>query len=201
MIAEVLKKEKTYTVEAYFKQEECSNYKNEFRNGKIIAMAGGSYAHNLIIGNIFAYLFFNLNDIFSVLNSEVAIYMTEHHHFVYSDTAVLKGKPEFYKENKRAIINPTLVFEVTSPSTEKYDRFVKFNKYKTIPTFKEYVIVDQQMPLVEVFYKEKNDVWIRKSYIGLEDKVVLNSVDYTLKMSDIYKKVDGLLDPQTTLNI
>ncbi|MGB0862881.1 MAG: Uma2 family endonuclease [Saprospiraceae bacterium] len=202
MGTKVLVKKELYTVDEYFNLEERSNNKSEFRNGKIITMAGGTYAHNKISLNIAIALALILDvDFFDVISNDQAIYIPEHHHFVYSDTAVLKGEPLFYKKNKRAVLNPILVFEVTSRSTEKYDRFAKFNKYKSIESFEEYVLVDQEMPLVEVFSKKENEEWLRKSYIGLDENIHLSSVNCDLKMADLYKKVKDLLDPQMMIEI
>jgi Uma2 family endonuclease len=202
MAGGTLVKEQLYTVDEYFDLEERGNHKNEFRNGKIIAMAGGTYAHNKISLNIAIALAMILDsDYFDIISNDQAIFIPEHHHFVYSDTAVLKGEPQFYEKNKRAVLNPTLVFEVTSKSTEKYDRFAKFNKYKSIDSFEEYVLVDQEMPLVEVFYKKENKEWVRQSYIGLDENIALTSVNCELKMADLYKKIKDLLDPQMMIEI
>jgi Uma2 family endonuclease len=201
MTANVLAKETQYTVEEYFKIEELSNHKSEFRNGKIIAMAGGSYEHGKISLNIAIALAMLLNDTdFDVISSDQAIFIPEHNRYVYSDAAVIKGEPQFPVNNKRAVVNPTLIFEVTSSSTEKYDRFEKFNLYKSIATFEEYVLVDQEMPLVEVFYKREENVWQRKTYIGLQDTVELTSLGVELKMADIYKKVNNLLNLPTAMD-
>ncbi len=97
-------------------------------------------------------------------------------------------------------MNPLVIFEVISDSTEKYDRYGKFKKYKTIPTFQEYVLVEQNMPVVEVYLKN-GAIWQSTTYIGLEETVTLQSIGCDLKMSTIYKKVKGLLNPQMIMNL
>ena len=202
MIAEVL--EKLYTVEEYFKQEERANYKSEFRNGKIVPKlrdAGGSFAHNKIGLNIAVALSNILkDDLYDVINSDHAIHIPKPNHFVYADVSVVKGEPQLYNDGNQGILNPTVIFEVASDSTEKYDRYGKFKKYKTIPTFQEYVLVEQDVPIVEVYLKNK-DVWQSSTYIGLEETVLLQSINCSLKMTDIYKKIKGLLNPQTIMDL
>lgn len=201
MVAEVLTKEKLYTIEEYFKLEEMASDKNEFRDGKIVAMSGGSYKHSRIITNIVGLLFNLIDDeIFSVINSDHQIQIPAYNHFVYSDTFVIKGEPQLYKGGNQGILNPLLVFEVLSPSTARYDRYTKFQKYKTLSSFEEYVLVEQEVPIVEV-YLRNGDVWQSTTYIGLDKTVKLESIDTELKMTDIYKKVKGLLNPQTMLDL
>ena len=98
MIAEVSTKEKLYTIEEYFKREELANVKSEYRNGKLIAILSGSYKHSRIIMNISGTLFGIVdNDDYSVVTSDHQIQIPQFNHFVYSDTCVVKGEPEFYK--------------------------------------------------------------------------------------------------------
>ena len=201
MVAEVLVKEKLYTVEEYFKLEEMASGKSEFRNGKIITMSGGSYNHSKIVLNI-AIILASLvdEDTFDVVSSDHQIQIPEYNHFVYSDTCVIKGEPKFYKGGNQGILNPILIFEVSSDSTARYDRYTKFQKYKSLPSFEEYVLVEQEVPIVEV-YSKNGDVWESTTYIGLDKTIKLQSIGTELKMIDIYKKVKGLLNPQTMLEL
>lgn len=200
MVTEILAKEKLYTIEEYFDIIEKSNHKNEFRNGKIVEMPGGSFAHNKIIGNFYAQLYNLLEDDYDVIHSEQAIYLPKHNHIVYADNCIIKGEPQMYQGKKTALLNPLAIIEVASKSTEKYDRFAKFEKYKSIATFEEYIILDQEMPIAEVFLL-KNDIWQRNIYIGLDEVVKIESVGVEIKMTAIYKKVPNLLDPQSMLEL
>ena len=200
MVAEILAKEKLYTIEEYFDIIEKSNHKNEFRNGKIVEMPGGSFSHNKIIGNIYAQLYNLLEDNYDVIHSEQAIYLPQYNHILYADNCIIKGDPQMYQGKKIALLNPLVIIEVASKSTEKYDRFAKFEKYKSISTFEEYIIVDQEMPIVEVFLL-KNDVWQRNIYIGLDEVLKIESVGVEIKMTAIYKKITNLLDPQAMLDL
>jgi len=195
-------KEKTFTLEEYFKREEKTKYKNEFQNGKIIPMAGGTISHGKIGGNVHFYLRTMLNDgakNCEVFNSDQKIFIPAFNHIVYSDTFVVKGKLETYKGGNQAILNPTLVVEVSSDSTAGYDRRGKFRKYQSLASFQEYLLVDQETTMVDVLFRLKNGEWRMKSYVGLDAVIHLQSIDCELKMADIYENIPDLKDPQTVL--
>lgn len=196
---EIQKNIKRYTIEEYFKLEEKSLHKNEFTNGKITAMAEGTLNHGNISGTIYFLLmtlFFNSEEEVEVFSNDQKVYIPDFNKFTYTDTFVIKGNTETYKGGKQAILNPTLIVEVSSKSTERYDRSTKFRMYQSLPSFKEYVIVNQDMPIVEVFYKINEKKWQVTSYIGFDEVVKLETIDAELKMSDIYKKAEDLKDPQ-----
>lgn len=201
MVAEILEKKvvQSYSLEEYLELEEKTAYKSEFRNGKIVKMAGGTFAHTRLISNIFKLLGRLEGDTFETLSSDQTIFIPAYNQAVYSDTLVIKGEPEFYEGNNHVLINPTLIIEVLSNSTERYDRSGKFRKYQSLASFQEYVLIDQYMPIVDVLYKEGERDWRMKTYVGLEEEVYFKSIDVTLKMSDIYKKVENLRDPQAVL--
>lgn len=198
---EVIDKEKLLTVEEYHKQEETATHKSEFINGKLSPMPGGSSNHADIIGNIYMSLRLTLKSLgknFRVFNSELKIYIEAFKQNVYPDTFVVTEKPQ-YVDNKFSVSNPTLIVEVLSDSTGRYDRGQKFLKYKSLPSFAEYVLIEQDMPMVDVITK-KEDNWIIKTYVGLEDTVVLESIGCEIPMADIYENVEDLENPQGVLD-
>jgi Uma2 family endonuclease len=201
MVASILEKQavQVYSLAEYLELEEKAAYRSEFRNGKIIKMLGGTFAHTRLISNIFKLLGKLEGDTFETLSSDQTIFIPAYNQAVYSDTLVITDEPEFYEGNNHVIINPTLVIEVLSKSTERYDRSEKFRKYQTLNTFQEYVLIDQKRPIVDVLYKEAERDWRMKTYVGLEESIYLKSIDVTLKMADIYKKVGDLKDPQAVL--
>lgn len=192
--------EKIYTLEEYFELEEKATYKSEFHNGKIIAMAGGTIPHNKISGNLYHYLRIAVkHKDCEVFNSDQKIYIPAHHRGVYSDTCVVKGEIKTFKGGNQAILNPILIAEVSSDSTASYDRRGKFRKYKTLSAFREYLLVEQDTPIVDVLYKRNNGEWVLKTYIGLNEKVHLQSIDCEIKMTDIYENIKDLQDPQIAI--
>jgi Uma2 family endonuclease len=201
MVAEILErpKQRLYSIEEYFELEEKAVYKSEFRNGKIIKMPGETFSHTRLISNVFKLLGKLEDDNFETLSSDQKIYIPEYEQSVYPDTLVIIGEPEMFKGGNQAILNPTLIVEVLSDSTANYDRSGKFRKYQSLPSFMEYVLIDQEMPVIDVLYKEGERDWRMKTYVGLDDEVYFKSIDVTLKMSDIYQKIKDLKDPQTAL--
>ncbi|MFK7946639.1 MAG: Uma2 family endonuclease [Saprospiraceae bacterium] len=201
MVAEILAKKivQSYSLEEYLELEEKAAYKSEFRNGKIVKITEGTFAHTRLISNIFKLLGRLEDDTFETLSSDQTIFIPAYNQAVYSDTLVIKGEPEFYEGNNHVIINPTLIVEVLSNSTERYDRSRKFRKYQSLTSFQEYILIDQHMPIVDVLYKEGERDWRMRTYVGLEEAIHFKSIDVTLKMADIYKKVEDLRDPQTVL--
>jgi len=204
MAADMLEKvkKKTYTLEEYFELEEKAVYKSEFQNGKIIPMPGGTINHNRIKIKISTRLSIIVEKEgldWEVFDSDQKIFLPAINQSVYSDTCVVSGKLETYKSGNQAILNPVLIFEVASDSTSGYDRKGKFRKYNTLPSFREYVLVDQEPPVVDVLYKMEEGDWRMKTYIGLEAVIPLESIGVSLKMADIYKNVPDLKDPQSAL--
>ena len=204
MVAEVIiqKKPKSpfnYTIEEYFELEDKAIFKNHFINGEIIPAISESINHNILSGTIYALLLTNFFDSQSinVFNSSHKMYISKFRAITFSDTFITIEKVETYNNGNQAITNPTLIFEVASESTEKFDRTGKFRMYQSLPSFKEYVIVSQTMPIVEVYYKIEENKWQMTSYIGLDKVVKFDTLDVALKMSDIYKKITNLKDPQT----
>jgi Uma2 family endonuclease len=194
---EILEKEKLLSAEDYHKLEEIAKHKSEFRNGKLVAMPGGSSNHADIIGNIYMTLRLTLKKSgkkFRVFNSELKVFLAAYNQNVYPDSFVVTEKPK-YVDNKFSVSNPTLIVEVLSESTAHYDRSRKFLKYKSLPSFTEYVLIEQDVPMVDVITK-KDGNWIIKSYVGLEDTVILESIGCQIKMQDIYENVEDLESPQ-----
>lgn len=101
----------------------------------------------------------------------------------------INGNIEYYDNRKDVILNPLLIVAVLSPGTEKYDRGTKFDEYKTIPSFKEYVLISQKMPYVSTYFKEDTELWRIKTTMNKEATVYLRSIDLEISLKDIY---DGL---------
>jgi len=144
--------EKRYTFEEYLAIEEQAEYKSEFRGGKIVAMPGGTLNHSAIISNTNAALHHALRKKGGKcrdMESNLKIWVESDATGVYPDVMVFCGQPEFWEGRKDVILNPTLIVEVLSASTEDYDRGTKFAKYRCITSFKEYVLISQSEPLVE----------------------------------------------------
>lgn len=186
--------EKLYTIEEYLALEEKAETKHEFDNGKIIEMPGAKFNHNAIIAAIIFTLMTELRSKQKnciVLSESMKIQIPAVDSFVYPDVTVLCEKPQFYADREDVLMNPLLIVEVLSESTANYDREEKFEKYTTLPSIREYVLVSQDKPFVEAFYLHdpENELWKISHASKLEATVHLHSVDVTLKLEDIYKQV------------
>ena len=202
MIVEVLEKveERLYSIEEYFEVEEKSNTKHEFRNGKIVAMPGGTKNHTTILENVFYTLKTSVNKKnYKVNGSEQTVFIPSFNQVLYPDACVT-AKPRLFADNQRAILNPTLIVEVLSDSSWRYDRGEKFRKYETLASLQEYVLIEQDIPIVDVYFKSDKG-WHFKSYRGLEESVQLKSINCELKMADIYEEVEDLKPPQLNMDL
>ncbi len=183
-----------YTVEEYLAREERAETKNEFYRGEIFAMAGASRAHTRIADNIH----FQLRQMLAgrecrPSSSDQRIYIPTVGLHTYPDVSVVCGEPQFDPTDREANTNPTLLIEVLSPSTERYDRTTKFNLYRNIKSLKEYLIVSQHEALVEKFTRDANDKWQYEDAVGLEASIRLPAIHCELVLAEIYEGVE--LDP------
>lgn len=200
-------KEKKYSIEEYLKLEEKAEFKSEYDNGwirPVQAMGGGSLNHGIIGANILIELGnkIQVNQLQCTLtNSEVKVFIEKADCFVYPDAQVFCGPPVYHPHDKNAITNPMLIVEVLSKSTANYDRSKKFVKYRSLDSFKEYVLINQYEPIVDVLFRETNNSWKMHTYIGLEKTIELNSLEIKIEMKDLYKGVQDLQDPSLSLNL
>lgn len=198
------KKIKIYSEREYLTLENSANFKSEFEDGHIVAMSGGTLNHGIIGNNINTALNNGLrtNNLGCIpINGDVRIYIENANSFVYPDAMVISGDIESYKGDEHSVVNPVLIIEVLSKSTESYDRGGKFHKYCSLPSFKEYVLIDQYRPIIDVLYRENSRYWKMSTTIGLDKSIFLNTIQCEIKLSEIYNNTQGLLPPQFKLNV
>jgi Uma2 family endonuclease len=176
------------TVTEYLEIEIQRGERYQFFNGIIKKMAGGSIEHNRICRNILSALDASLNEMYESFGSDQKIYLPKYNFYVYPDAVVVSDSP-IITDKGQAILNPILIVEVLSNSTEEYDKGQKFLQYQSIPTFKEYMLIRQDTAEVTTFFREESDLWRSKEVSGLEKNVLLKSVDLSLAMAKIYRKV------------
>jgi Uma2 family endonuclease len=194
---------KQYSIEDYLALERVAEHKSEYEAGKVVAMSGGTINHGIIGNNINTELNIALKGKKSciTINGDVRIWIEKAKSFVYPDAMVICGEIETYENDQNSIINPILVVEVLSKSTESYDRGDKFHKYCSLPSFKEYVLIDQNKPVIDVLYKEDSSYWKMTTAIGLDKSITLNSIGITLKLEDIYQNIGHLDVPPFQLDL
>ena len=182
------------SIEEYFRAEEKSIYKHEYHDGIIKKMAGGTFNHDNLAGKVvtFINLFLEENNLLYLVNgSDTKIRIEQYNKFVYPDAVVICEKPEFYQNRKDTITNPLVVVEVLSDSTKEYDRTLKYEYYRTIPSFKEYVLVHQDRKHVSVYTKQPDATWIVRDYDGDDATAILYAIQQCpLSLKRLYKGLE-----------
>jgi Uma2 family endonuclease len=183
--------ERRYTLEEYLELDRTSEERLEFWDGEVFCMSGVSDEHDAIEGNIYAFLRSQLSERgCRVFLANMRIKVPSAPPYRYADLSVVCGKFEIEKiGGVDALINPQLIVEVLSPSTEAYDRGEKFSHYKSIPTLREYLLVAQQHPHVTHLFKDEDGKWIHTEANDLGASLHLHSLDCELPMSEIYSGV------------
>ncbi len=180
-----------YTPEEYLKLEEESIEKHEYRDGKIVLMTGGTTNHNHLVLEFCTYLNLALREQNSeVFVGDVRLWIPNYREYIYPDIMVVEGQPVYHPPGTTTITNPSLIVEVLSKSTEGRDRGDKFRFYRSIPEFKEYVLIDQYSVLVEHFVKTADHQWMLTEYETKESKLSLDSVDFEISLDELYKRVN-----------
>jgi Uma2 family endonuclease len=178
-----------WTVESYLAFERQSEIKHEFLNGEIYDLTGASPNHVFITGNTFASLHTQLRKQPCRIYSNDMRVRVSAGHYTYPDIIVVCGEPQSDKDNGDNLLNPTLIIEVLSPSTEGYDRGDKFGSYRGLESLQEYVLIAQDKYQIEHYVRQSEGGWLFSDASKPEDVVVLPSINCTLLLSDVYEKV------------
>jgi Uma2 family endonuclease len=180
-----------YTLKEYLQKEAKSVDKHEFINGQIIKMPYAKGPHNIIAVNMMAQLVHELEDEdYFVFNSDQLVYFPSLDSGVYADALAVCEKPLYWDDNELLLINPVLVVEVLSKSTSKYDRTGKFEKYKTLESFREYVLIRQDECYAEVWFRESPGRWQETIVTDINQILPLQSVGVNLPMQKVYKRIE-----------
>ncbi|MEQ1621723.1 MAG: Uma2 family endonuclease [Methylococcales bacterium] len=178
-----------YTAEEYLTLERKATIKSEFHDGQIYAMTGASRKHNLITVNIARELSQQLKQRpCEAYINDMRVKAAKARSYHYPDIAVVCGTTQFEDDYVDTLLNPTVLIEVLSPSTEAYDRGGKFAHYRKIASLREYLLVSQDEALIE-HYERQGDVWVLIEAEGLAASVSLDSINCILRLSEVYDKV------------
>jgi len=182
------------TLAEYWAIAETAEERYEYCQGEIIAMSGGTATHSAIASNLLIYLGFLLRDTdFRLYNSDLRVWIDDYQCGTYTDLMIVNGKPEFNGERTDEILNPTLIVEVLSPSTAAYDRGDKFRKYRSLPSFCEYLLISQSEVYVEQYYhldRQTNDHWELQICDRIDQTISLQSLNVELPLTEIYRRID-----------
>jgi len=178
-----------YTPEQYLALERKAEYKSEFVNGMIIAMAGVSRSHSLIVVNLARVVGLHLvGRPCEAHVSDMRVKVSPTGLYTYPDLAAVCGEAFFDDEHTDTLLNPTVIVEVLSPSTEAYDRGEKFAHYRRLESLHEYVLVSQDKVRIESFVRQGAQ-WLLSEASSLDEVVRLESIGCELVLRDIYDKV------------
>jgi Uma2 family endonuclease len=180
-----------YTPEEYLELEEAADYKHEYRDGDIVPMTGGTTNHNKIAGNFYACLNFGLRtQNYDIYIGDVRLWIPRYRQYTYPDVMVIQGKPVYTGTNTTTVMNPLLIAEVLSKSTKNYDQGDKFMYYRSIPEFKEYILIDQSQYHVMQYAKTAEGQWLFTESESEDSILSLSSIDFQLPFSDLYNRVN-----------
>ena len=188
-----------YTPEQYLALEEKAEYKSEYYQGEIVAMAGASINHNRITRNVAT----ELTNAFAnkpceAFTSDLRLWIERRQFYTYPDVMVVCGDLEFFKDRTDTITNPQIIIEVLSESTESYDRSQKFHAYWTLDSLVEYVLIDQYRRRVEYFRRVSEREWLLRVFTKMDDVLKLESLSLEILIEAIYRNVVWEEQPQVT---
>ena len=186
------------TPEEYLELEEKAEFKSEYWDGVMIPMhgdspemIGASINHNQICANLIETLSPKLKKQgCRTLSNDLKVWIEKRRRFFYPDVVIICGKVEFYRDRRDTILNPIVLIEILSDSTQAKDRAEKFWSYQTLESFEEYVLISQHSPVVERYLRQPDGSWKYLATIGLESVITHESVNVLLNLQEIYDLVE-----------
>lgn len=181
---------KHITQEEYLKFERSATEKHEYFQGEIFAMSGASFEHNIIFKNSYLELGTKLKGKkCQPYGSDLRIHIPKNSLYTYPDISIVCGNLESADNKFDTAINPSVIFEILSKSTESYDRNQKFDLYRDISSLQEYIMIHSEKIQVIKYLRNADNSWLMTNYVSLEDSFIIQAVDVELKLADIYLDV------------
>jgi len=179
------------TPEEYLEIERKAEYKSEYFNGEIFAMAGAKRNHNKIVGNLTGLVWQHLKGKdCEFYPSDMRVFVPKTGLYTYPDVVVVCGEPKFQDKVFDTLLNPTLLVEVLSETTESYDRGKKFQHYRSIESLEEYVLVSQDEARIEKYLKQGDGFWVLSEAVGLDSEIEFASIECRISLAEVYDKID-----------
>ncbi len=178
------------TPDEYLATQRLSEDRAEYLDGVVYPMTGASLNHGRIAVSLTKELLIQLQGRdCDVLQTDMKVRMPDSKKFFYPDVLVLCGDPQFHDDRTDVILNPDIIIEVLSPSTEAFDRGAKFQAYRMLESLKEYLLVAQGQPFVEQYVRRADGKWDYAAFEGLENSLTLPTIECTLNLSAVYARV------------
>jgi Uma2 family endonuclease len=175
----------------YLDLERRAEFKSEFFDGEMFAMAGGTVLHSLIGTNLAAEFRNRLKGRPCLpYNADLRLKVEATGLFTYPDLSVICGSPRFVDDERDTVVNPTVIVEVLSESTEAYDRGKKFEHYRQMPSLREYLLVSQREARLEQFVRQADGHWLLHEAAGLEATLLLPSLGVTIALAEVFANVE-----------
>lgn len=176
----------------YLEEERKAAGKSEYYKGELFAMARATKEHNAIVSAITGELYsFLKGKSCHVYSSDLRIHNNENTLYTYPDVSIVCGKEEYLDNEFDTLLNPTVLFEVLSASTENYDRGIKFKLYRSIPSLRNYVLISSTEYAAEVYTRLENDDWKLNTSKGKDGRIHISAIDYNLLLEDVYSQIDA----------
>ena len=178
------------SVQEYLRLERLAETKNEYLDGQMVAMTGATLRHGFIIGNLVGELKRQLKGRpCQVVPNDLRVRIPSEDVYTYPDVVVVCGEPSLEDHYADTLLNPTLLIEVLSPTTEAYDRGKKLRWYQSLESLSEYLLVSQSSPLVEQYVRQQDDRWLFTIAEGLDAVLPLPSIQIDLALAEIYERI------------
>lgn len=179
-----------YTPEEYLSLEQQADVKHAYLNGQIVPMAGGTTNHNRIALNFSIALDRVLGEEnYEIFISDIRLWIPDYRIYTYPDVMLIAGATQYWNNRTDTILNPQVIIEVLSDSTGGYDREGKFEVYRSIPSFQEYVLVSQTKIQVEQFSRTGKKRWELREYDAEDEAIELNTIPFQLNLEELYRRV------------
>ena len=191
---ESVKLPKTITPDEYLEIERVAVQKSEYYAGEVFLMAGATPNHNRIARNVLTELNSGLRGkSCEAFNSDQRLYIKKNGLYTYPDVMAVCGRIEYDSRDRDSLTNPVLIVEVLSPSTANYDRGGKFELYRDIPSFQEYVLVHQDKVHIEHHRRDEQRRWLLTEFKDVETNLLFETIGISIPLQRIYERVDWLI--------
>jgi len=180
----------TLSEQEYLDLERAAEFRSEYWFGTVLAMAGGSERHSLISVSLSSELRQHLKHRgCRVYSSDMRLGISPNGLYFYPDVMAVCGEPAFADARRDVLLNPSVIVEVLSPSTETYDREKKSWHYRRLESVRELVLVSQESPVIECYHRTSNQEWLLRTMEGMDASLRLDSLDLAIPFAEIYANV------------
>jgi Uma2 family endonuclease len=182
--------QRTLTAAEYLAFEAQSSLRHEYYGGRLVALAGGNATHAILCSTLTALLYNQLRQRpCTVYPSDLKVKAEHPPKYMYPDLSIVCGQALFEDDSRRVLLNPTIIIEVLSDSTERFDRGKKFQYYQSIASVQEYILVAQDTPHIDHYRRQADNLWLLSAVGLVHDQIHLPSINGTLKLAELYERV------------